>query len=200
MKRIIRGLGIVVMSACLAGCEQFSFSFGLPKAPAPAPAEDTPEQKAPSPRPLKYMADSAIQGEAGGSDALGTALELSRKYAEVAEQLLEAQKAQKALAEESKQLQVQTARLEGELSQARKELNDANEQIMEQKRMLQQWRDNVLGFRKEMQLAQQTELDALRKILLLLGGQVETAKEGPADTPASTAEGISSDASQKQSS
>jgi len=84
------------------------------------------------------------------------------------------------LEERNKKLLEQVSGLQTELSQARKELADANDLVLEMRRDLDQWKSNVLSFRAEMRSAQQAELEALSKVIRLLGGEVVQPTTRPA--------------------
>ena len=210
MKLIANGIVLAALSVSLAGCEGISLSFtrqapAAGAAPAaaggPAMAADDPaaEEKEP---PLNYMAGSAVRGDDGsssGSGAVDTALELSRKYAEVAEQLMAAQKANKDLTQDNRKLLAQVAKQEMAIAQAQKELDDANEQIMEQKRALQEWKKNVLGFREDMERYEEVQIDALKKILQLLNGEAGPARGASVTKPTLSAKDASSESTGKSS-
>ena len=200
MRLGIPGIAIVALAGWQAGCEQFSLAPAQPPTPVARPAVARPAANDAGNPPLGYMAGSAVRGAPGGPSAVATALELSEKYAKVAEELLEAQKANKAVAQENKKLLAQMARLQMELEQLGKELADANETVVEQEKKLQEWKKNVLGFRTEMQQAQQVQLDALRKIMVLLGGQEVRPKAPPAGKPAISSKDAQRDLSNKPSS
>ena len=121
-----------------------------------------------------YMARSVVDddGKAAEGGGLDLALEWSKKYAEAAEQLLESRKVNKQLLESNKQLQVQVTGNEDQLRQAQKELAEANEMLVEIGGELRQWKASVLGFRTEMQQAQEAQMEAIKKILVLLGGEM----------------------------
>jgi septal ring factor EnvC (AmiA/AmiB activator) len=65
--------------------------------------------------------------------------------------------------------------------QLNRELTDANNMLVELRKELDRWRANVLGFRQEMREAQQTQLEALAKIMKMLGGEMALPpSSGPA--------------------
>jgi len=79
-----------------------------------------------------------------------------------------------------------------ELKQARKELDEANAMLREMQTELAKWKADVLGYRDEMRTAQTAQIDALRRILRLLGAEeippAAAAKPPePAATPAAPA-------------
>lgn len=52
--------------------------------------------------------------------------------------------------------------------------------LIELRGELTKWKSNVLGFRQEIQTAQQAQLEALQKVLRLLGGEVPEPTTRPA--------------------
>jgi len=198
MKRTVRWIGLALAAWGLAGCDQLSFrpwahSADSAQAPAPPAPSQPVARKAGS---ADYLADTAVKAdpEAAGQGAVDVALEWSRKYAQATDELLKAQKEIKDLHESNKQLAAQTARTQMQLEQSQKELAEANDMLVELGKELREWKANVLGFRNEMQQAQQVQMDALKKIMVLLGGEVAgpskaadkpavSAKDAPGETP-----------------
>ncbi len=105
-------------------------------------------------------------------NAVQSAIELSQKCAELSEQLTELKQAKFALTTENEQLKTEVTTLKPELLQAEKELEEANDLLIEMRLELNNWKDDVLGFRSEMRDADQAQLEALLKILQLLGGEI----------------------------
>jgi chromosome segregation ATPase len=109
--------------------------------------------------------------------AVESAVELSHKYAALTEQAAVLASSKEKLTEENSRLKNKVAALESELSQAHKELTEANDLLREMLMELNNWKSNVLGFQQEMREADKTQLEALLKILKLLGGEVKLAAE-----------------------
>jgi len=61
--------------------------------------------------------------------------------------------------------------LKAQLSQTQKELEEANEFLQKMHVELNQWKADVLGFRDEMRKAEAAQLQALGKILRILGAE-----------------------------
>jgi hypothetical protein len=120
-----------------------------PAAPAPAPAPTPPE----GPTPVEQ------------------ALELSRKLKQATDDLDRARKENRDLIDRNAPLTMQAAQATVELKQARKELDEANAMLREMQTELAKWKADVLGYRDEMRTAQTVQIDALRRVLRLLGAE-----------------------------
>ena len=155
-----------------------SRTAGEPAAPAaPAPAPMPPE----GPTPVEQ------------------ALELSQKLKQATDDLDRARKENRDLIDRNAPLTMQAAQATVELKQARKELDEANAMLREMQTELAKWKADVLGYRDEMRTAQTAQIDALRRILRLLGAEeippaaaakppepiATPAAPAPAATPAS---------------
>ena len=169
MKRI--SLTAVCVAALLAGC------WKVPQEELVALPQEALAQEDTS-----YLSKSAVAGEEGKDTetAVERALVWSRKYSESIEKLVAAQQESRDLQEKGRQLAGQLAQAQAELSQTQKELQDANAMLLELRRELQSWKRDVLGFRQEMRGAQQAQLEALTKVLRLLGGEVTQPTTQPA--------------------
>ena len=74
---------------------------------------------------------------------------------------------------ENQQLKEQLANIQKQLRQTQNELNDANEIMISMRAELNNWKRDVLGFRNEMRNAEKAQLEALLKIMKVLGGDVD---------------------------
>ncbi len=75
---------------------------------------------------------------------------------------------------DNRRLKDRLAVLETQLQQTQKELNEANDLLIEMRIELNNWKTDVLSFRDEMRDADSAQLQALLKILQILGGEVKT--------------------------
>ncbi|MHC4259038.1 MAG: hypothetical protein ACYSTF_01305 [Planctomycetota bacterium] len=107
-----------------------------------------------------------------------SAIELSKKYAELSQEATVLRQKNQDFNAKNNQLKDQVAILEAQLQQAQKELTEANDLLIEMRIELNNWKTDVLGFRGEMRDAEKAQLQALLKILEVLGGeaQVESAQ------------------------
>jgi hypothetical protein len=102
-----------------------------------------------------------------------SAMELSKKYAELSQEATVLRQKNQDFAAKNYQLKDQVVVLEAQLQQAQKELTEANELLIEMRIELNNWKTDVLGFRGEMREAEKAQLQALLKILEVLGGEVQ---------------------------
>jgi chromosome segregation ATPase len=108
-----------------------------------------------------------------GRTAVESAIELSEKYARLADQSATLRQENQRLATDNENLRQQITSLDARLKQTQKELGEANDLLIEMLTELNNWKSNILGFRGEMRQAAQAQLEALLKVLEILGGQAE---------------------------
>jgi len=120
--------------------------------------------------PEKRFQEPAAQGPTVAESAM----ELSKKYAQLSEEATLLRQENENFTAENSRLKNQVAALEAQLRQAQKELTEANDLLVEMHVELNNWKADVLGFRGEMREAEKAQLQALLKILKVLGGEVRT--------------------------
>lgn len=108
-----------------------------------------------------------------GRTAVESAIELSEKYARLSDQTVTLRQENQRLANENENLRQQVASLDSRLKQTQKELTEANNLLIEMLDELNTWKSNILGFRGEMRDAAKAQLEALLKVLEILGGEAE---------------------------
>lgn len=116
-----------------------------------------------------------------GRTAVESAIELSQRHAKLSEEAATLRQQKEDVAAENQQLKDRVTVLEGQLQQTQKELTEANELLIEMRIELNNWKTDILGFRDEMRDAETAQLEALLKILKVLGGEIEAASAGGGD-------------------
>jgi len=110
--------------------------------------------------------------------AVDSAIELSEKYARLSEETATLRQENKDLTGRNQQLRDQATNLKAQLEQTQKELTEATDIMREMLIELNNWKANVLGFRAEMREAEKAQLEALLRILRVLGGDVQLELAG----------------------
>ena len=107
-----------------------------------------------------------------------SAIQLSDKYAKLSEEASLLRQQNQGLTSRNRQLEDQVVDIENRLKQTQKELGEANQVLVEMRVELNNWKTDVLGFREEMRSAQTAQLQALMKIIKVLGGdsKIETVR------------------------
>ena len=106
------------------------------------------------------------------ADAIEKALEMSEKCEKLTADSAELKKKNEELQQKNQQLSGKLQQTQTELERTQKELSQANDLIMETRVELNDWKSDVLGFREEMRQADIAQLETLKKIVELLGGEV----------------------------
>jgi chromosome segregation ATPase len=107
-------------------------------------------------------------------NAVESAIELSKKYAGLSEEMTALKEKNQALEADNKKLRDELIPAKAQLAQAQKELSEANDLLVEMRVELNNWKSNILGFRTEMRQADTAQLEALVKILTILGAEPDT--------------------------
>jgi len=126
-----------------------------------------------------------------GPTAVESAIELSKKYTQLSEEVTGLRQKNQDLIAENRNLEEKVVTYQAELQQAQKELAEANALLKEMLIELNNWKTDVIGFRGEMRDAEKAQLQALLKILKILGGEVKTEptqSEGDAQVQKTTLE------------
>jgi hypothetical protein len=113
----------------------------------------------------KRFADGTTPG------STDSALVWSQKFEEILKKQQEqAQKNQELLVENS-DIKQRLEKTQTELSTTKKELDEANIFLQDMHRELTQWKADVLGFREEIRAAESAQMQALIRILKVLGAE-----------------------------
>lgn len=163
MLRITKAIPVflVPLIALASGCAGSAL-----QTPA-APADFTP-------KPQPQASASRFQDDPlDGRTAVESAIELSEKYARLSDQTIALREENQRLTTENEDLLQRITALETKLRQSQKELGEANDLLIEMLTELNNWKTNILGFRGEMREAAKAQLEALLKVLEILGGETE---------------------------
>ena len=135
-------------------------------------------------------ATRAMEHRFGGTEtqadnAAESTLIMSQKYQELSLETEKFRQDNSTLKLENDSFTRQIADLNAQLETTRNELSEANEFLQQMHAELGKWKSDVLGYRDEMRSAQVAELEALKKILKILGAELveppqdgQVAKEG----------------------
>ena len=162
-KKIFSFLAVSALAFLLAGCPAFRNSMDVALKPDPSKQHNSSSMS-------KRFQDAAPKGQT----ATDSAIELSKRYAKLSEETIVLRQKNQEFIAENCRLKDRLAVLEPELKQTKKELAEANDLLIEMRIELNNWKTNILGFRDEMRDADKAQLEALLKILKVLGGEVKT--------------------------
>ncbi|MDD5459981.1 MAG: hypothetical protein PHF37_11385, partial [Phycisphaerae bacterium] len=119
-------------------------------------------------------AQKRFQGtDSDGQTAVDAAIKLAQEYAALSDKTNQLQKNNQELAVENARLKDRIAALEPELQQTKKELDEANNLLIQMRIELNNWKSDILGFRDEIRQADKAQLQTLLKILEVLGGEIK---------------------------
>ncbi len=113
---------------------------------------------------------------------------LSDKYTILNDEAASLRENNRTLGTENDVLKHKIVALEADLQQTQTELTEANALLMEILGELNTWKSDVLGFRSEMRQAAQAELEALVRILEVLGAETDAGDIVAAQTSTATRE------------
>jgi len=163
IKRMIPWFLVLLLIAAGAGCT------ATPNMQRPSPAAAS----TPSPNASASAANRFQDTPLEGRTAVESAIELSEKYARLSDQTVALREENQRLLTDNENLVQQIATLEAKLRQTLKELGEANDLLIDMLTELNNWKTNILGFRGEMREAAKAQLEALLKVLEILGGEAE---------------------------
>ncbi len=160
-------LTVSALTFLLAGCPVVQEPLEVIFTPNPATQHESPS-----------MANRFQQAAPSGQTAVESAVELSKENTKLFEQMTGLQQKNLELAAENRQLKDEVAVLGPDLEQAKKELNEANDLLIDMTTELNNWKMQILGFQGEIRDADTEQLRALLKILEILGGEVQPTASG----------------------
>jgi chromosome segregation ATPase len=163
VKNLIIALMTIIILLPFAGCYQSEPVTG-PYAP---------------PAYTSFAAKESPSAEIQSPTAVESAIALSDKYAKLSEETSALKQRKQALDAENKKLTEDLQNCRGQMERAQKELAEVNDLLVQMRLELNNWKSDVLGFRDEMRDAEKAQLEALLKILKLLGGEIKTDTTQP---------------------
>lgn len=175
-KKIMLFLIVMVLIFLSAGCPSPQELAEVIVKPAPAQ----------TPSPPLNMSRRFAESTPKGQTVVESAIELSKKYAKLSEEMAAQRQKNLELTAENRRLRERLKPCQDQLKQTQEELTAANDLLIEMRIELNNWKTDILGFRNEMRDAEKAQLEALLKILKILGGEVkaESTKAEPAASAA----------------
>ncbi len=165
MLSLISSLLIFLPSGCTVTKEQGKLSV--------QPGSIKQPQQNTKPLPSGSIARRFQDPTAQRPTAVDSAIELSKEYAKLSEEAAVLRRENQDLITMNRQHKDQNTALKAQLQQTQKELTEANDLMIEMRIELNNWRADILGFRDEIRQADTTQLQALLRILKILGGEVK---------------------------
>ena len=187
--RYLASLALLVLAG--GGCGGVTLMPSRPASPTPS------AQAAAPPASAEYLTKTVVRNDGTGEapGAVESVVLLNEKLAYAQEKLLAAQAENRRLSDQAARQTDEIHTLKTQLAVTQKELADANDLLREMRQGLDKWKSDVLGFRQEMRAAQKAEIEAMIKILTLLGGSpTATPAPPPAPAAAAAAQGASHEA------
>jgi septal ring factor EnvC (AmiA/AmiB activator) len=112
--------------------------------------------------------------ESPKATAVDSAIALSDRYAKLSEEASALRVQKQNLDAENQRLKNELKVAQDHLEKAQKDLDEVNDLLVEMRVELNNWKTDVLGFRGEMREAEKAQLEALVKILKMLGAEIKT--------------------------
>jgi septal ring factor EnvC (AmiA/AmiB activator) len=112
--------------------------------------------------------------ESPKTTAVDSAIELSDRYAKLSDEASGLRLQNQNLEAENQRLNADLKTTQDRLEKAQKELNEVNDLLVAMRVELNNWKTDVLGFRGEMRESEKAQLEALVKILKMLGAEIKT--------------------------
>jgi chromosome segregation ATPase len=134
--------------------------------------------------------------ESPRTTAVDSAIELSDRYAKLSDEASGLRLQNQNLEAENQHLKADLKTTQDRLEKAQKELSEVNNLLVEMRVELNNWKTDVLGFRGEMREAEKAQLEALVKILKMLGAEIKTDSPDNSE-PAKTAQAVSASVPEK---
>ena len=162
----------VLAATMLTGCRLVDEPIGI----------EVTRRRQPQPAPPPAVADESIERrftetETESTDAVQSALMWSQRYEDLLAKTENLRETKNTLSVENTDLTYKLTELKAELDQTKAELAQANDFLHEMQMELTKWKSDVLGFRDEMRKAQAAQLEALQRVLRILGAEFVESTE-----------------------
>jgi chromosome segregation ATPase len=148
----------------LAGCKLIEEPIAIDVSPQPQPVLVADHSDESIERRFTDPEDEA-------TDVVQSALMWSQKYEDLSAKAEKLREQNNARFLENTDLKHKLSELQAELDRTKAELGEANAFLQEMQLELTKWKADVLGFRDEMRNAQAAQLEALTKVLRILGAE-----------------------------
>lgn len=163
-KKIIIVLSLIIFSCLIYGCSESGW----------LPSSMQSNYAAANRQSNSQLQKRFNETSSDESTEVESAMDLPGKYTTATEQAAKIKQENQQFAAENLKLKERVAYLEKELGRTAKELDEANSILVETRVELNDWKNNILGFRDELRQADTEQLKALIEILKLLGGEIKT--------------------------
>lgn len=171
-QKILLSLIQIMLILLLSGCAVIKEPGTFTVQPI-SPTRQPPRQSVIQP-PSGSVAKRFQDSNSISPTAVESAVQLSQKYAKLSAKSTVLQQENQDLITKNIQLKDQNAALRTQLQQTQKELTEANDLMIEMRIELNNWKTDILGFRNEMRDADSAQLQALLRIIKILGGEIKT--------------------------
>lgn len=160
LKSVILLTAIIIFSTIIPGCTDSESPLQIV---LPTSHENKPHQTA--------VNENRFAERSKSTTALESAVELSEKYAVLSTETAELKMQNKILQNEKEYLIKELNTSKNHLQQTQKELAEANNLLLDTRVEMNNWKADILGFREEMRQAEIAQLQSLKQILEVLGGE-----------------------------
>jgi septal ring factor EnvC (AmiA/AmiB activator) len=168
-----------LLAVSWAGCNMMSPQAETAKPAAAAPTASASERSTPPAAGNSgYLGKMAVKSEGPNGEsasAVDSAIAWSEKYSKVSEELVKTQQEKHDLEDKNQKLIAQITKLQNDQEASQRELTEANQLLLDMRQDLEKWKANVIGFREEMRASNKAQLEAMKKVIVLLGGEVPSA-------------------------
>ena len=175
---------VITIALLIAGCNYMDEAIEIEAIEIPVVRHRKQSQSQSTPQQLP--AETAMENRFADTTGIGStenALMWSDKYDQLSEKFRELSEENITMTKERIALKKTIMDLEEQLSTTRLELDDANLFLQDMHKELTQWKGDVLGFRDEMRQSDSAQIQALTRILKVLGAELSEPVAMKTSTP-----------------